>query len=181
MKLKFSIGLILFLFFNNTFSQNPSNKWVAGIHMGSVLYNEVNALKVGGAYIDQIPRLTLSRYMFNNITFEAGIGFSVIDSQKYTTFDGIAKYDFGTSYDNIVPYVLIGGSFISAEKFTPTLNFGVGNTFWVYPNYGINIQIMYKFSETRFESQTSHIYPTVGIIYSFKPRNMRTRLWDMKH
>lgn len=182
MKTKFTLCVVSLLFLTSiSYSQNSNNKWVAGIHMGSVLYSNADANSAGGAYIDQIPRFTISRYMFGNITFQAGLGITSLDKQKYTTFDGLAKYDFGKSYDNTVPYVLIGGSFIKGQKLTPTLNFGAGNTFWIFPNYGLNFQVMYKFSETRFESQFSHLYTTVGIFYSFRSRNMNRRLWDMKH
>lgn len=177
-----SIFLVFFLFCSFVVNaQNPEERWTAGLHAGSVLYSDAGGANVGGSYIDQLPRITLSRYMFKNITFQAGLGISTIDAQKYTTFDGLAKYDFGNSYDKLVPYVFIGGSFIDAKRVTPTLNFGVGNTFWFSPNYGINAQLMYKFSENRFESQSSHIYTSIGIVYSFKPRNMVRRLWHMKH
>jgi len=162
-------------------AQNPQEKWTFGLHAGAVLYSEADAQIVNGAYIDVLPRVTLSRYMFKNITFQAAIGFSTLDAQKYTSFDGIARYDFGQSYENVVPYVLLGGSFINAATTTPTLNFGAGSTFWVHPNIGINAQVMYKFSESRFESQRSHIYPTLGLVYSFKARNMNPRLWHFKH
>jgi hypothetical protein len=82
---------------------------------------------------------------------------------------------------NVVPYIVIGGSFVSALETTPTLNFGAGNTFWVKENYGINVQFLYKHSEVRFESQYSHFYPSIGLVYSFKARNLNPRLWHMNN
>lgn len=182
MKTKIVFSFFLFLFAKGFISaQNPNERWVAGIHVGSVLYSDAGGAKVGGSYIDQLPRITLSRYMFKNITFQAGLGISTLDNQKYTTFDGLATYDFGNSYDKLVPYLLIGGSFIDAKRFTPTLNIGAGNTFWFSSNYGINAQLMYKFSANNFESQSSHIYASIGLVYSFKRRTMVRRLWHMKH
>lgn len=164
-------------------SQNSENKWVVGLNIGSVLYSNADADKVGGAYIDQIPRINISRYLFKNLTLDGAFGTTFLDSQKYTTLDGTLRYDFGTSYNNVVPYVLLGGSFITATQLTPTLNFGAGNTFWIFPNYGLNLQVMYKFSESRFNvnNQYSHLYTTIGLVYSFKARNLYPRLWDMKH
>lgn len=164
-------------------SQNSDNKWIIGVNIGSVLYSNTDADKVGGAYIDQIPRINISRYLFKNLTLDGAFGTTLIDSNKYTTLDGTLRYDFGTSYENVVPYVLLGGSFITATQLTPTLNFGAGNTFWIFPNYGLNLQVMYKYSETRFNvnNQYSHLYTTIGLVYSFKSRNMNRRLWDMKH
>ena len=106
---------------------------------------------------------------------------SVLDTQEYTSLDETMHYDFSASYDNVVPYVLLGGSFITADQLTPKLNFGVGNTFWFSTSYGVNFQLMYKFSETRFTTQFSHFYCSIGLVYSFKPRNMNMRLWDRKH
>ena len=177
---KYLIIAFLFLSFS-LISQNPENKWVFGVSVGSVLYSDADAKLVGGVHIDQMPRINISKYLFKNLTLDAAFGTTLIDPQKYTTIDGILRYDFGTSFNNVVPYVLIGGSFVSASQLTPTLNFGAGNTFWITPNYGLNLQVMYKFSESRFESQFSHIYPTIGIVYSFKARNLYPRLWDMKH
>lgn len=181
MKKIFIFITLFFIFSNKLLSQNQDNRWVFGIHTGLVIYSDKDAINVGGAYIDQVPRITVSRYMFSNITFEGAFSTSLIDAQKYTTFDGLARYDFGKSYENFVPYILLGGSLISANLLTPTLNFGAGGTYWVFSNYGINVQLMYKFSESRFESQFSHIYPTVGIFYSFKSKNSGQRLWDVKH
>lgn len=184
MKIKFLIFcLFFFTFFQSIKAQNEDDKWVIGLNIGSVLYSNADADKVGGAYIDQIPRINISRYLFKNLTLDAAFGTTFLDPQKYTTLDGILRYDFGTSYENVVPYVLLGGSFITATQLTPTLNFGAGNTFWILPNYGLNIQVMYKFSESRFNvnNQYSHLYTTIGLVYSFKSRNMSRRLWDMKH
>ena len=177
------IILVLVLFFNSTFnfSQNENSKWTVGVSLGVAKYTDFQGDILGGSFIKQSPRINISRYLFKNLTADAGFSTAVFDTQKYTTFDGLLKYDFGRSMDNLVPYVFIGGSFISALRTTPTLNLGAGNTFWIAPNYGINIQIIYKYSEDRFESQYSHFYPSIGIVYSFKPRNMRPRLWDMKH
>lgn len=174
--------ILIFIFLSFSLnSQSEDSKWTFGASLGSALYSDIDGNSVGSIFIDQPIRFNISRYMFKNITFDAAIATSIIDNNNYTTFDGILRYDFGTSYDNVVPYLLLGGSFISAAQLTPTLNFGAGNTFWIFPNYGLNLQVMYKFSEAQFSSQYSHLYPTIGIVYSFKSRNMNRRLWHMKH
>ena len=179
MRTKLLIGIVFLTFLPIVNAQNNNNKWVAGLSVGSVLYSNSSSKIMGGAYIDQIPRLDISRYTFKNLTLNAGFSFSVLDNQKYITFDGVVRYDFGASQNNAVPYVLIGGSFINAIRTTPTLNFGVGNTFWFSPNYGLNMQLMYKYSEDRFESQRSHLYTTIGLVYSFRRRSRNPRLWDL--
>lgn len=182
MKRKHLTYLLLFcLFIEGLNAQSFENKWVFGAHLGAGLYQDAAGKIVGGNIAGQIPRFTLSMYFKKGITLEGGFGLSTIDSQKYNTFDGAIRYDFGRDTENSVPYVLLGGSFIYAKELTPTLNFGIGNTFWIFPQYGLNIQMMYKFSENRFTSQRSHFYPSAGIVYSFKPRNLNHRLWDRKH
>ncbi|WP_299672366.1 hypothetical protein [uncultured Polaribacter sp.] len=147
-------------------------------HLASAKYSFEDAKTVEGEWVFQSPRFNISRNLFKNLTLDAGFAAALGDAQKYTTFDGAIRYDFGTSKNNVVPYVLLGGSFISAIRFTPTLNFGAGTTFWFTPKYGLNMQFMYKFSETRFESQKSHIYTSVGLVYSFGNRSLSPRLWE---
>lgn len=176
-------ALILFLLFLSCSftAQNNQNKWTFGAGVALAKYTDFQGTLIGGSFVNQSPRINISRYLFNNLTLDAGFSTAVFDAQKYTTFDGVLRYDFGTSFDNTVPYVLIGGSLVSAARSTPTFDIGVGNTFWFYPNYGVNFQLIYKYSELKFESQYSHLYPSVGLVYSFKPRNMDLRLWNMKH
>jgi hypothetical protein len=174
---------LIFLFFLSfsLVSQNSENKWTVGFSLASAKYTDFQGKILGSSFINQSPRINISRYLFKNLTLDAGFSTSIFDEQKYTTLDGILRYDFGTSYDNVVPYLLIGGSIVSGVKMTPVLNFGAGNTFWIKPNYGINLQVIYKYSEDKFESQYSHIYTSIGIIYSLNSRNMNPRLWDRKH
>ena len=130
-------------------------------------------------FISQSPRFSLAKHMFPGVTFVGSVSTSIGDDADYTTFDGVARYDFKTSQNTTVPYVLIGASFVKAFRLTPTVNFGVGSTFWFSNKYGLNIQAMYKYSEERFESQKSHIFPTIGLVYSFKGHGANPRLWDV--
>lgn len=181
MKHKFTFLFITFfavLFSVN--AQNYDSKWTISIGSASVIYQQKHKFDVGGAYVDQLPRLTIATYFTDEITLEAGFASNALDHQKYITFDGTARYNFGSPYEKVIPYVFIGGSFIQARVLTPTLNFGVGNTFWISSHYGLNVQFMYKFSENRFESQRSHFYPSMSLVYSFKARNMNPRLWHIR-
>lgn len=169
---------IIFLISINSIGQNKSQKWTVGINFAAAKYSFNDAKIVGGNLAHQIPRINISRYFLKNFTLDAGFATTIVDAQDYTTFDGALRYDFGTGRDEVVPYVLIGGSFINAIRFTPTLNFGAGTTFWFNGNYGLNFQVLYKFSETQFESQTSHLYPSVGLVYSFIYRPLRRTFWE---
>ena len=167
MKIKcYYLSLLLLFLTISTFGQNETSKWTFGVDLASVKYSEADGRSpiIKGEFISQSPRFSLARHMFLGVTFVGSVSTSIGDNQDYTTIDGVARYDFKTSQNNTVPYVLIGGSFVKALRLTPTLNFGVGSTFWFSDKYGLNIQAMYKFSEERFTSQKSHIFPTIGLV-----------------
>ena len=179
MKIKFNYLSILFLLLTmSLYSQSADNKWTFGLDLAFVKYSDADALTLGGAYVKQIPRFSLAKYMFSGVTFVGSVSTSIGDNKKYTTFDGVARYDFGTSRNNVVPYIFVGGSLVKAASLTPTLDFGAGNTFWFSNKYGLNIQMMYKFSQGRFSNQKSHIMPSIGIVYSFIGRSLNPRLWN---
>jgi len=180
MKIKFNYLNFFFLFLTmSIYSQNAGSKWTFGLDLASIIYSEADGATLGGSFISQSPRFSLAKHMFSGVTFVGAVSTSIGDNQEYTTFDGIARYDFKTSQNNTVPYIFIGGSFIKALSLTPTVNFGAGNTFWFSDKYGLNIQMMYKFSEGRFLSQKPHIMPSIGLVYSFKGRTANRRLWDL--
>jgi hypothetical protein len=179
MKFKILTTVFLFIFSFQVKAQSEEQKWTAGISLASAHYlTDSQANELGGGFLYQTPRFNISKYMFYNITFDAGISAAILDSQTYTSFDGTARYDFGASKNNVVPYVLLGGSFIKAKVLTPTVNIGAGNTFWFSDNYGFNLQAMCKYSETKFESQFSHFYISVGLVYSFRGRSLNPRIWQ---
>jgi hypothetical protein len=160
--------------------QNFDNKWTVAFGGGAAMYTNAAGEIVGGALTDQSFRVNFSRYFFNNFTLDAAFSLSLFDSQKYTSIDATVRYDFGTSNYNTVPYILVGTSIVDQIKSTPTLNFGFGNTFWLFQNYGLNFQLMYKYSANKYETQRSHLFPSVGFVYSFGPRNLNPRVWNSR-
>ena len=129
-------------------SQDISNKWAINIGSGLVIYpgKYDRNMGLGFKYSEQFPRISISRYMFKNITFSVALSISPIQRKKYTTFDGEIRYDFGTSENIISIYALIGGSIIENKKMVlPTLNFGAGGTLWISDSWGLNSQLMYKY------------------------------------
>jgi hypothetical protein len=179
--MKYPLLIVIIFLSHSMFSQNYENKWTFGFSLAFAKYTPKQATVVGGEFVYQSPRVNISRYMFSNITFDAGFSSAIGDTQTYNTFDATMRYDFGTSNNNIVPYLLLGGSFINANAFTPTLNTGAGNTFWVSSKLGLNLQVMYKFSQDEFESQRSHFYTSAGLVYSFGVRSLAPRLWNDNH
>jgi hypothetical protein len=171
-------------------SQDISNKWAINIGSGLVIYpgKYDRNMGLGFKYSEQFPRISISRYMFKNITFSGALSISPIQRKKYTTFDGEIRYDFGTSENIISIYALIGGSIIeNKKKVLPTLNFGAGGTLWISDSWGLNSQLMYKYiPEVAKNYQKPHIYAGGGIVYRFSsqtasqknPTLNRKRLWD---
>ena len=47
--------------------------------------------------------------MLYNINFVGSFSTAIGENKKYTTFDGLVRYDFGTSQNSFVPYVFNGG------------------------------------------------------------------------
>ncbi len=180
------VSVLLFIGFQ-TVAQNRESRWVVGASVGVAKFTSEDAKVVGDQFIFQVPTLNVSRYFFNGLTLDAGLSFSVIDrvpgfysnNVSYVSIDGAVKYDFGTSNDNLVSYVLLGGSLLkTTDKLTSTTNFGAGGTFWLNSSYGVNTQLLYKISPEAYKSMRSHTYFSVGVVYSFKPRTQVLRLWS---
>lgn len=178
MKFRFFILLAIIAFSFQSNAQNEDQKWVVGASIAGAKYSFEAGKIVGGQLAYQSPRFNISRYIFKGFTLDAAFATAIGDNQKYTTFDGALRYDFGTSENNVVPYVLVGGSILSAIETSSTLNFGAGTTFWFSSKYGLNMQLLYKLSPTNYESQRSHIYPSIGLVYSFGNRSLNPRIWN---
>ena len=173
MKRIFLIISFFYAFIFHFKAQNKQQKWVAGISLAGAKYTYNSRPLV---YVS--PRLNISRYIFKGLSLDIGFAKDVIgDGQSYTTFDGSLRFDFGQSNYNTVPYILIGASALKGKVITGTMNLGVGNTFWFSSKYGLNFQLIYKYSRDIIQSQRSHLYPSLGLVYSFSARNLNPRIW----
>lgn len=186
--MKHIVFTLVFLCTLHSFSQNETNKWAVTLGTGSVLYSVEDGRDLGGRLIPQFPRLSLATYLFKNVTLAGSISSDFNDNQKYTTFDGEFRYDFGTSESTINPFVLIGGSLVKSKHVLPTLNFGIGGTLWISDHFGLQGILMHKYNEERFKSQRSHTYGSVGVTYRFSfsggnsgSSSGRKRIWEDKH
>jgi hypothetical protein len=170
--------ILLLAFAIHIKSQNKEQKWTAGISLAGASYTMEAGKIVGGQVAFQVPRINISRYIFKGLSLDFGFATALGDTQTYTTFDGSFRFDFGQSNYNVVPYILIGASSLKGKVITGTMNLGVGNTFWISPKYGLNFQLIYKYSKDIIQSQRSHLYPSLGFVYSFSARNLNPRLWQ---
>ena len=171
------------LFTTTIQSQDINNKWAINIGSGVMRYPGEYDRNMGYRYTEQFPRISISRYMFKNITFSGALSISPNQNKKYTTLDGEIRYDFGTSENIISIYALLGGSIIDAKKTLPTLNFGAGGTLWITDFWGLNSQLMYKYiPEVAKIYQKPHVYASGGIVYRFsfqkKLTPSRKRIWN---
>ena len=179
---------LIFLFIGfQLAAQNKENRWVVGASVGVAKFSSEDSKIVGDQFIFQIPKINASRYFFNGLTVDAGLSFNTINkisglfsnSIDYLSIDLGAKYDFGESNKNLVPYIYGGTSFISANsEMTPALNFGGGGTFWLNSRYGVNLQLLYKSAMTNTVNMRSHMYFSAGVVYSLKLRTLVPRLWN---
>lgn len=169
------------------FCQNADNKWTVSSAVAAAKFSTTDALVVGERYTFQIPQLNVSRYLYKGVTLDLGMSLGVIkklpgffsNSLQYSSFDLGARYDFRKSNDNLVPYVYAGTSFIRAnDEVTPTVNIGGGAIFWVLSRFGLQPQLLYKAASKTNENMRSHVYFSMGLVYSLKPRTMVHRLWN---
>ena len=172
------IIIFLLAFTIHVKSQNKQQKWTAGISLAGAKYTLEAGKIVGGQVAFQVPRINISRYIFKGLSLDFGFATALGDTQTYTTFDGSLRFDFGQSNYNVVPYILIGASSLKGKVITGTMNLGVGNTFWLSSKYGLNFQLIYKYSKDIIQSQRSHLYPSLGLVYSFSARNLNPRIWQ---
>ena len=172
------IIIFLLAFTIHVKSQNKQQKWTAGISLAGAKYTLEAGKIVGGQVAFQVPRINISRYIFKGLSLDFGFATALGDTQTYTTFDGSFRFDFGQSNYNVVPYILIGASSLKGKVITGTMNLGVGNTFWLSSKYGLNFQLIYKYSKDIIQSQRSHLYPSLGLVYSFSARNLNPRIWQ---
>ena len=192
MKRILTVAILLLMYCSST-GQTKDQKWVLGVSGSFVSFGDAGAESIlQERYNIQIPKLNITRYLFNGFSAEAGVTLSVLEELdgfydnafSYLSFDGAVRYDFNLSRENLVPYIGIGGSLIggpsniNGSKMTPTLNFTFGGTFWISPQWGLNVQGTYKYSQEEFASMRSHSQLSAGLVYSFKPRVMVYRIWD---
>ena len=150
------------------------NKLELGISSSIIKFSDKAASVIGDRYLFQVPTLSANYRYNNSFSFGLEIAFNLVNdiglisnSINYNSYGGFVQYHLNES-NKIKPYIFLGGTMVKAQlKRTPTLNFGVGNSYWLTDNFAINTQVGYKFSEKRFESMQSHFQFTAGVLYSF--------------
>lgn len=188
--------LILFLVGTccNSFAQNRDSKWTVGVSGSLVNFGETGPNSVGDRFLYQFPKISLSRYVIPSITFDLSASISTLDEVEgfysnnfnYFSTDAVVRYDFGTSKENLVPYIGVGLGFIGApetilnSELSTTANFVFGGTFWFSPKFGFNGEIVYKYVSDTNVSMRPHTQISAGLVYSFKPRQMVQRLWHRR-
>lgn len=168
-------------------SQSQSNKWVVGAGITVAKFNDSDSDYIGDKFTFQLPSLNASRHIYKGFIADVALSFNTLNkipglfenNISYFSFDGAIRYDFGMADATTVPYLLVGGSLVKTTKImTPTFNVGGGGTFWISPRYGINTQLVYKYSLENYTSMRSHLFFSLGIVYSLELKTMITRLWN---
>jgi len=174
------LTLLALIFTISFLAQSKESKWTAGVSYALAKYTPEQSKLMGYQFVHQFPRLDVSRHLVGGFSLNAAVAAGqIIDPQlnEYLTLDATVRYDFNRSDDNAVPYLLLGVSSINSLISSSTLNFGAGNTLWFSQQYGVNFQAMLRYSSDKTFLQKSHKYFSVGIVYSFIPRNLVRRVW----
>lgn len=194
MKKEFLVFLLVVGLVTSSFSQNKTNKWTVAISGSLVNFGDTGINSVGDNFLFQVPKISLSRYIVPGLTLDVSTTISTLkkiegfysNNFDYFSVDGAIRYDFGAYRENLVPYIGIGMGIIGGPQTIPdanttsTTNFLLGGTFWFSSQFGFNGEIVYKYSPENYESMRSHTQASVGLVYSFKPRQMSYRLWHKK-
>lgn len=155
--------------------QEQSSLWQIGIGAGVVKFSDEDVSYIGDKNLFQIPRLNLTIPVSDNLSVDGAMSFNTFDvgfisnSVKYFSMDASLRYNFRDLVQDLEPYVFVGGSLVDSErKMTPTMNIGLGATYWITNTIGLNGQLYYKHSLEIYESMRSHIQLTGSIVFAFE-------------
>lgn len=79
------------------------------------------------------------------------------------------------------PYVSLGfGGTIRPSNFVPTLNSAIGVNFWVYKNWGVQLQTSAKFGITSnfYRTDANYLQHSAGIVYKIEPGTKKNKSND---
>lgn len=175
-----SFVLVVLLIFCVSVKSQAQNDWQIELGVAVVKIPKENIEFVGDQYLYQIPRLSATYTINERFSISGAISFNTIkkigtaeNDTNYFSVDSFLRYSLIKDSHFLNPYVFVGASLVSVNiNFTPAINVGFGNTFWVLKNLGINGQAMYKISQKNI----SHFQITAGFIYNVS--SGRKNLWD---
>jgi len=164
-------------YLSNLSSQTRNSEWQVGVSTAVTKFSNENAIIIGDAHQFQIPRINVTKPLINNLALDAAISFTTFDigfitnESPYFSFDASLRYflDVGNTF---YPYAFVGGGMVDTRfKIAPTLNVGVGGTFWFNDIFGVNGQVYYKNSLSS-ENTPSHLQVTVGMVFALDPYDL---------
>lgn len=184
------IVIFLYVVMGVIINVQSQNNFELGLSTSVVRFSDKNAAFIGDKHMFQIPMVHANYLINKKLSVGVELSFNTINNigimkntVKYNSFGGSIRYHFRDVSSIFEPYVFLGGTMVKSErKRTPTLNFGIGNTYWITNKLGVNTQVIYKFSEKRFRSMKSHFNFTLGVVYNFNFSLFnRKRIWEVKH
>ncbi len=166
------IILIVFIVFScGIIAQTRNNEWQVGVSAGVTKFGDEDINIVGDRYQFQIPRLNVVKPISNNLAIDAAISFTTFDvgvitnDATYFSFDTSLRYFFDIG-DRFYPYAFAGAGISDVGiKVAPTINVGVGGTFWISDIFGLNAQAYYK-NSLNTDNVPSHIQVTGGMVFA---------------
>ncbi len=178
------VVIIVFVCGLGASAQSESSKWAVQFGGSFIKFSENNTAFKDEDYNFQIPNVSLTRYLTKGFSIGGGLtatGVSKIDGFfendfNILSFDGYVRYDFNRSNEILVPYVMGGASLLVKEWTDKSIsgNLGVGITYWVFPQVGINTQVLYKYVPVKFKAIfPPHTQFSGGLVFVFGQRSGR--------
>jgi len=171
MFLKKIVLVVFIVFFSNIIAQTRNNEWQVGVSAGVTKFNDEDVSSVGDKHQFQIPRLNVVKPIGNNLALDAAISFTTFDvgiitnEATYFSFDTSLRYFFSIG-NSFYPYAFAGASITDVGiKVAPSLNVGVGGTFWINDVFGLNAQAYYK-NSLNADNVPSHLQITGGMVFA---------------
>jgi len=148
-----------------------NNEWQVGVSAGVTKFGDEDAQLIGDKHQFQIPRLNVVKPINDNLAIDAAVSFTTFDigpitnEATYFSFDASLRYFFSIA-DKFYPYAFAGASISDVGiKVAPTLNVGIGGTYWVNDIFGLNAQAYYK-NSLNTDNVPSHIQITGGMVFA---------------
>ncbi len=160
----------------NMFANNQTTKknWQIGFGADLIMFSDDDVSYIGDKTIGQLPRFNITGQISRDFSLDFGFSINGFDDLSfvkneisYFSFDFSGRYYVLTKEETIDPYLFAGLSLVNFKDiYSPTVNLGLGVTFWISQNIGLNAQAMYKAGIVK-QKMPSHPQFSAGIIFGF--------------
>ncbi len=194
MNLFLKICILLIITLPSVSAQNEENKWVIGIGSNAIDFFPSNELEIytgnKGSFWNEVfnvndhwnhfglPKINVTRHLWNRLSLDIAYsrntiskyGDFTVDDLSYSSLDLSLQYSILNDNDVYYPYLLAGTGYSSIDGTGGmTLNSGVGITYWLSDQLGVNGEGMFKYREANFPL-IQHFHYSLSLVYRFGDR-----------